>query len=339
MKKVYVLVLNDVFGQNLKPWSSLNALKMKNKFIERGFRADVIEYNDCLKLNDIKGSYFLTSSAQNKGQKKYIEDVCYELVQRGALLVPTFQLLKAHENKGYQALMSTRLDLKKPQEQYCISSAAIKDRFDNKEYVIKTVDGAGSHGVSLVKSQSDLKSFIFKNILKFSGAFEVARWFKYYIKSRGGRVKEYESICDYYRPEIGLCSQEFLENLKFDYKVIIMGKKLFSLKRKIKKGDFRASGSNLFEFEEGLNIELFNFAFEQFEKVGAPYLSLDIAYAEGSYYLIEFQCPHFGPYTVLEADHFFTKENGSWFRSTNSNVCLESMYVDAISTFIDEEAE
>lgn len=337
MKKIYILTLNGVFSQNLKPWSSLDVELLKELFEADGHETYVCEYGDIKYLTEYKECVFLTSSSQNPERKQFIEDHCFDVFQKGGEVVPNIELLKAHENKGYQVLMSNRLGLTKPKEEYLISDNDMyRSVCTGDKFVVKTIDGAGSHGVALISKKIGLYLFLIKNTVKFFGLFVLLRWAKYYLKYYFNQSKLRFDIQYYYKPVLRTCKQEFLEGLRFDYKVIFFGTKAFYLKRYIRKNDFRASGSNLFEFCDAPHKELLDFAASQYKKFDTPYLSLDVMESNGSFYLIEFQSPHLGPYTVMEAKVCFEKRNNNedWDVIENNFDCLEKLYVEAITNFI-----
>src|SRR5690606_8893478 len=66
---------------------------------------------------------------------------------------------------------------------------------------------------------------------------------------------------EYYRARIPYVQQQFVPNLKCDYKALVFMDKVFLLKRGTRKDDFRASGSGIFSFPEP-SVELLNFALQ-----------------------------------------------------------------------------
>ena len=109
----------------------------------------------------------------------------------------------------------------------------------------------------------------------------------------------------------GFVIQDFIEGLEFDYKILVFWGKFYVLKRNIKKGDFRASGSGLFEFKEPSNAVL-NYAKYIFETLDTPYASLDIAESYVGCKLIEYQALNFGPYALIKSPGYYTLNDGYW---------------------------
>ena len=92
-----------------------------------------------------------------------------------------------------------------------------------------------------------------------------------------------------------LIVQPFIPGLHGDYKVLIFGRKYYTLYRKNRENDFRASGSGFFydvplEEHEGL----LNFARKITREIDFPIFGMDIAFDGKDYHLLEFQVIHLG---------------------------------------------
>ena len=100
--------------------------------------------------------------------------------------------------------------------------------------------------------------------------------------------------------------------------------------------DFRASGSNNFELISDVVAPLLDFAYEVHQKLDAPYSSLDIAVSNGEHFLIEFQVPHFGPYTQLSAEKYYFRHRAGIWEAANKVAYMgrEREYAAAITKYI-----
>ena len=336
MKDIYILTYSGVFSQDLKPWSSLDVNLLTASLAAKGLSITPIEYADALKLPSYTDHIFITSSSQNPTRKRLIDDICYELNMRGSVIIPNLDLLRAHDNKGYQVLLSERLNIIKPIEAYFLLDHGTFRCISDKNYVIKTIDGASSNGVALVNSKKDLRKFFYKNLYlkhSFPSIFKaVKQKLKAFIKP--------SSYCEaqraFYETTISCVKQNFIAGLTFDYKVIVFYDEYYVLKRNIKKDDFRASGSNNFELLDHVSEDVLSFAKNTFDKLSAPYLSIDIVEKSGELFVLEFQGPHFGPYTVLTSRVFYKYNNGNWEKHSTEKRHLECIYADALSKFINE---
>lgn len=76
--------------------------------------------------------------------------------------------------------------------------------------------------------------------------------------------------------------QEFIPNNDYDIRVIVIGEKAFAIKRKVRKNDFRASGSgNVLFNKEDINVECIKIAFDLNQKIGSQSIAYDFVFDEG----------------------------------------------------------
>jgi len=70
--------------------------------------------------------------------------------------------------------------------------------------------------------------------------------------------------------------QDYISNKTFDLRVIVIGPKAFAIKRQIRPGDFRASGSGIIEYDkENFSEEIIQKSFELAKKLKSKTLALD----------------------------------------------------------------
>ena len=127
--------------------------------------------------------------------------------------------------------------------------------------------------------------------------------------------------------------QNFIDGLSCDYKVLVFGSKYYVLQRGVRPGDFRASGSGLFEFPQELSNGFLDFARQVYESFDVPFISMDIAQKGNEFYLIEFQFVAFGTYTLEKANWHFECSGNSW-QKIASNDNLEQEFCNAIDRYI-----
>ena len=131
--------------------------------------------------------------------------------------------------------------------------------------VAKLRRGAGSYNVRLIKSHADAVRYIkqmfgpglnpspgyladAKTKIKVAGGLsgiikrlkKAPRFFQMVRRSRKGFPKERGYV--YF--------QDFIPNNECDYRVIVVNHKAFGLKRKVREGDFRASGGGMFDYSD-----------------------------------------------------------------------------------------
>lgn len=336
MYELYI-VNNGKFSQNLYPWESLDLSEVEKNLASLNISIKEISFSDINNsgLDFYKNKFILLGGSQNKIEKSLIEDYAYWLTKHNAKVIPSYECLRALENKGFQALSSESLLGSKKLKYFYNDSDKL---FYSDDYVYKLIDGAGSNGVFRCKNKSELvkktNKFKLKDINYNILIPYLKQVIKKFIKWRYISSKE-----QYYKPRMNLVMQEFIRNLNCDYKVLVFGKKYFVLKRNIALGDFRASGSNLFEIIETVPTEVLDMAKYVFEKLDTPYCSLDISIDNNNVAsLIEYQCTHFGPYTYLTATkQHYVNNNGDWASENWERKSLEWAYSEAIAEYLKEK--
>lgn len=167
--------------------------------------------------------------------------------------------------------------------------------------VFKLKVGAGSTNVRLVKSEKEARRLV---KIAFSNGFPVFdRWNN--LRERYRKVKEgkddfmgiLKGIGRFFflsqdskmgHPQKGyLYFQDFIEGNDSDTRIIVIGDKAFAMKRLVRKGDFRASGSGNFKYEkEEFDERCIKIAFETTEKIKAQCVAYDFVFDQSGNPLI-----------------------------------------------------
>lgn len=278
----------------------------------------------------IKGAYFYFASSQIESYKGAILDVALSIERSGGVLVPGYDFYLSHENKFYQELYKKQKGIKTPSATLITNTNNLNIKQDFP-VVVKNYLGFGSDGVSLVKSEQALYKTAHKNLtnyllhdLSFSGIL------KSLIKSRFMYKGKYP------RKMGRVVVQEFLPELKYDWKILVFGCQVFALKRFVKNGDFRASGSGMFDFDASPSNDLIKFAIETRKKLYTPFVSLDIAeLTNGQFSIIEYQSVHFGLVTALDSKkHYIMDKNADIEKIELNNICIEDIIGASMIEFI-----
>ena len=318
---VYLLTLpNGSFGSASQSWLQLDLNKIISKL---NFNVTIKSILDIDRLNIKKDDIIIYTSSPNSSIRTYLIDKLYYL-HKTNLLIPNYELLMAHENKGFQEIMKKHYDFGNLKGSYIFD---LEDQTIPFPKVLKTTTGAGSSGVFLINDEkdiSDIKGRLLKSSFKRKVIASQRR-----LKLKSSEYAVYKYNKKQFMPFI---EQKFIPNLKYDFKVLIFGNRYFVLKRSVKKNDFRASGSGNFEFIEPPR-EVLDFAKQIANVLDTPYLSLDIAQSEAGCHLIEFQATNFGPYTLLNAPNRYVYEGNSWTKEKNDKD-LESNYAYAFNYFM-----
>lgn len=332
--KNVVFVTNSLnfFPQRLDELESINISTISNILTQSSLSVHHISFpiliNDgFLSLNvDYSSTIFVFCSSQHPSYFSYIDDVIYGLSRKGVELLPRYDLLRSHENKFFQEIFLREYKVPRPKT-ILIGSLEDVDVIENSlkfPCVAKLSQGYASVGVEKISSVNELKRYLTDYLTPT-------------VKHRKNFFKYKKTLMRYkdkYPSFTGkVVLQEFLPDLKSDWKVIVIGKKIFTLKRYVRKGDFRASGSGMFDFHAEPDIELIKFAFQLRVDFDTPWVSLDIAETNDGFKLIEFQAIHFGPYTVTNSKKHYMFNNGS-FDKIDGSVVYEEELAQAILNYI-----
>uniref|UniRef100_UPI00071E7D32 ATP-grasp domain-containing protein n=1 Tax=Psychrobacter sp. ENNN9_III TaxID=1254334 RepID=UPI00071E7D32 len=316
--KVYIATLpNGFFGSTGQSWQSLDVNKVSSLL---NFDSEIITINDLMHIDFDKTDIVFYTSSDEENIRLYLRDVMY-FINKKCRIIPSYDILMSHENKGFQELYRTELGFGDLKGNYFFD---IDDSNLPLPKVLKTVSGAGSSGVFLVKNEKDLLDIKKKH-------FNVSNKRKVIKFQRKIRLQAEEFLIYNYRHKgfNRFVEQDFIPNLANDFKILVFGDRYYSLKRNIKEGDFRASGSGLFEHIKPPK-ETLDYAKSIFDKISNPYASLDIAQSSDGCHLIEFQGTNFSPGTLLKAPSRYVCTNGEWVKEKN-NQDLEENFAYALN--------
>lgn len=324
---------------NANPYSSgMEKNKLENYFNELGFKIEFCPFSEVNFKQDWGGVDVIYTSSQdiNLFYKNYIEDIVYGLELAGAKVIPSYKLLKAHHNKVFMEIIRDLSDcpeIKGITSKYYGCLEEIIQQKESIEYpiVIKPAAGAVSSGVSSAKNYKELCKNV-RNISRY-------RNFRYELKEiiRSYLHKGYEKESKHRKKFV---IQNFIPNLKNDWKVYVFGNKLFVTYRPItKKNDFRASGSDYENYYYGKNARvpdgLLDFALKVYKLFPVPNISIDICFDGKKFYLIEFQFIYFGTGAILtkNSKEYFEYDGSSWIAKEN-NYNVEKIYTESIVNFL-----
>ena len=347
MKKDIFLLLNykGSFGNKYKSVplaSGFNKEIISEEFSKAGFEVHYLYPSEIDLRTDVKGKIFLYTSMEDEGclYKEYTDDVLYALSLKGAILVPGMQFAKAHHNKVFMEMLRDIADIP---EIKSISSRhfgayeefekSFDHTLDDNNWVLKSAAGASSLGVRLSHNKKELQKCV-----KELSASPTALKLRLKEFGRRKKYKGYQMNSEY-RNKIVI--QNFIEGLGNDWKVLVFGDKYFVFRRPNRKNDFRASGSGKPKYKFGLHAEapkgMFDFAQRIYEGFNVPMISLDIAYKDGQFHLIEMQFVAFGNSGHYYSKEYFYKEGNSWKTAPNAET-IEKIYVDSMVDYINRNS-
>ncbi len=167
--------------------------------------------------------------------------------------------------------------------------------------VFKLKGGAGSANVKLVRTKSECIRHINKAFGKGFKQFDGKAYFWDTIKKYKSGTKSLKQVVksfgrmlistDYAKnmpPERGYAYfQEFIPNNDSDIRIIVVGNKAFGLKRMVRKGDFRASGSGAINYSaEEIDVKCIEIAFEVNKHVKSQSIAFDFIFDKNNNPLI-----------------------------------------------------
>lgn len=167
--------------------------------------------------------------------------------------------------------------------------------------VFKLKGGAGAANVKLVRSKADALKLINKAFGKGFPQFDRMGHFKERLaKYKSGKdtilgiVKGFARLLiptDFAKQQSRekgyIYFQEFIPNNDSDIRVIVIGNKAFGLKRAVREGDFRASGSGNISYEKDLiDTRCVEIAFEVNKKINSQSIAYDFVFDQNNNPLI-----------------------------------------------------
>jgi len=329
--EIYILSNHSgIVPQRIKESESIDIEVLTNTFQKNGYIVNSMTYGEFVNgpYHDIDGSYFYYASSQYEIYKNYISDIILSIEKRGGILIPEKTLFYAHENKSLQEMEKRRLSIPSPDSLVIGTYEEALEALKSMEYpfIAKTDRGFGSRGVEMIESEKDAVSFVNKHMYRGS-RFDIDFLLYIYrsIKYRGRYPKKIGKII----------FQKMVENYEYDWKILVFDNICFCLKRYAKKGDFRASGSGLFTFEESPSHRVLNFALECRKKLDTPFVSLDIMEDGEDCLLIEYQALHFGLTTALMSDRHYIYDGRSWMEKRDK-IDIDELFAKSMINYIEE---
>ncbi len=331
---------NSFFGQLRKPWMSMNTKEITAKLGETFSIRELPFRQIPYEAINLKDALIFYTFSQKEHLREFIKDNVYNL-SKSNTVIPSYDMLLCHENKGYQEILKNELGLSDMQTLYLSSRKDINEFEIEFPIVLKTVTGSNGKGVFLVRDKAELSAKI-KNLTKSIGFLthlDLMRRAFFRMKKKHIGYDKYDNFedlrnyKDYLSHDLRFILQPFIQGLSFDYRVIIFGNHYYVSKRMIPTGDFKASGAKLFTFESNTSDELLSYTRNIYRKLDTPFLSLDIGESEGKFYLFEFQALHFGVNAVVRNKGYYLEEDKGW-RFVSEKIPVEQEIADGLMFYL-----
>jgi glutathione synthase/RimK-type ligase-like ATP-grasp enzyme len=334
MYKSIIIVVDylNFLRNDLYRSSSLNLSTIQAILDNEGYEVQIYTFQELILANNKpKDKIIWYASSDFPSYKNYIEDILHTLKEHN-LIVPPFDLFRAHDNKGYQSLMRAKIDLPQLKEYYFGTLEELLSLIDNIEFpmVLKKPGGSGSTNVKLVRNSGELIRIVKKLSRKSSFLFDlIKRYLKRFVFT--GKYSNDNSRESLYYGNFIL--QEFIPDLVNDWKILIFYDKYYVFERETRTNDFRASGSGKF-FYRDFDLSMLDFCADIFRKLHTPWASLDVCRGKTSYHLIEFQGINFGPIGLLNAPYYFQKDSSNQWQKIPDKSDLSKEYASAVVKYL-----
>jgi glutathione synthase/RimK-type ligase-like ATP-grasp enzyme len=349
MKRLIILTDEDsefmVSKLDQMNFTSMDVSKVVSCFSSMDYNVSVIKFSEFDLNVNYQGVYILYQSSEAEGSfyKNYIEDLIFFLEKQGAIVLPGYELLKAHHNKVYMEMMRSQFtdNSLKTVSSFCYGSWVDAKNYNSHfPVVIKRISTTSGEGVYLAHNRKEY----LKNIKK-AGRMIVAMSLKNFIlvscknitkKIIKALLPVRSKYVTYNTVPISspIVVQNFVEGLSGDYKVLIYGEKYYTLYRKNRKNDFRASGSGrFFEVPQQEQEGLLDFAKKIISQIDFPIFGLDIGFDGKSYHLLEFQMIYLGTFCLQCAKFYHEFHDGKWLKYEGVSI-LEEEFSRAINLHI-----
>jgi glutathione synthase/RimK-type ligase-like ATP-grasp enzyme len=343
-KSIFLLTgYEHFFGQTRKPWVSLDTDLLVANLNRKGYSVEEIPFHHVMNHRiEIRDAIVFYTFSQRDNLRNYIKDIIFNLSNNNNLVIPSYELLLCHENKGFQELYKHDLGISDLKYQYLSSKRELEFYQINYPVVFKMITGSNAKGVYLVHSRQELEKVIKKMepVVKLFQRFDFVR--RRYLRNKffpeypGYSMRlDYRLYKDYITQEICFILQEFVPDLYFDYRVIIMGDRYYVSKRLTNKGDFRASGAKHFTFDFPIPSKLLDYSQAIISKINNPTVALDIGEKNGEFHLFELMATGFGINAIVKAPLHYIKHEGKWIEE-RTFLNIETLIADAWHKHISE---
>jgi glutathione synthase/RimK-type ligase-like ATP-grasp enzyme len=336
MKPVYLITdYQNRFGTKYTavPYrSGMDKNVLTSEFQKYGIEPHFINASGLLEEKiSVKDTLIIYTSSEDTGHhyKSFLEDLILSLESMGAIIIPSYKYLRAHNNKVLMEMLRKEW------------GAAIGDTLASRSYgsleeleadsesieypaVIKRPEGFKSRGVFLAHNRNEL--------IRIAGKISRSFHLKNAVKDLLRKLK-HPGFTPESQNRRKFIVQKFVPELKNDWKVLVFGRKYYFLHRETRKNDFRASGSGLLSFPGSLPDGLADFTKRAFEYFDVPFISLDITFDGKSFNIVEAQFVYFGTYTI-EHSEFWFEEKASGFELINGRSVIESVYAESVAEYL-----
>ena len=256
----------------------------------------------------------------------FAKELIYSLQSTGKKVFPDFFTAWHFDDKIGQKYLLESIDAPLVPSYVFYDKQAALEWIKNTSFpkVFKLRRGAGSAHVKLVRGPKEAKKLIGKAFGRGFSLYDKSanlkdRWYKYkkgltdiWDLTKGllryAKAPSFSRISGRERGYVYF--QDFVPNNEYDIRIIVIGDKAFGIKRLVREGDFRASGSGHILYErDHFDIETVELSFQIAEKINSQCLALDFVYQDDKPLVVEIS------YGFVKEGYYPCK--GYWDRDLN----------------------
>lgn len=265
------------------------------------------------RVNDCDAFLWHHSQANYK-DLLFANQLLFSLQQAGKIVYPDFNSTWHFDDKVGQKYLLEAIDapLVKSYVFYDKTEALSWAQEATYPKVFKLRCGAASSNVKLVRSYKECKKLINRAFGKGYPPFDPGNKFKLgikpvllFLKRTFFTPQEYKYIKD----EKGyVYFQDFMDGNTHDTRVIVIGRKYACAEKRFnRKGDFRASGSGVFSYDD-IDTNIVKVAFDVAKKLRMQSVAFDFVYDNNKSPMIVEICYGFGIKGILHSPGYFTDD-------------------------------
>lgn len=235
----------------------------------------------------------------------FAKQLIYSLETRGIKCFPDFHTVWHFDDKVGQKYLLEAIGAPLVPSYVFYSKQEALDWIDKTDFpkVFKLRSGAGSKNVILAHNRKEAKKLVNKAFGKGFPQSSLGNLISEdRRKHKEGKMSLYAVIKDvaayFLKPgsfhkahnnERGYAYfQDFIQNNNYDIRIVVVCDKAFYLKRMVRKGDFRASGSGAIVYEKDVHTEeCVRLAFETEKKIGSQCTAYDFVFRNNEPLMVE----------------------------------------------------
>lgn len=255
--------------------------------------------------------------------------ILFALEHSGFKVFPDFRTAWHFDDKVAQKYLFEALDIPAVPAHVFVDKQAAMDWVDNADFpkVFKLRRGAGSAGVRLARSRSEARRLVKRafgrGFLIYDPWGSMRERLDKYRLGQMSPIDVIKGMARFFRPprytkilgpERGYAYfQDYLPENDSDIRVIVIGRRAFGIRRLVRPGDFRASGSGRIVYKrEDIDERCVQMAFDVAAKLGGECVALDFVFNS------------LDEPMILEVSYGFSKEGydpcqGYWLRDMTWN--------------------